>query len=545
MNKILSVLAVNLFFTACSLDREPHDALSTSTFPKTEEDLEMMAVGCYDGYVDQNYLVYNDVMSDNGICAINTNYAAYANGKTTPSVPGIGWYDYSTITRCNNFLHQANTKDIKFRDPKRFTHLVNEVRFIRAWRYYMMATAYGDVPLVKEIVPSLEEAKLPTTPEKDVVKFIMDELDDLTIDGALDVKAKEGGRITTGAALALQMRIALYYKDYERVITAADKIKGLGIYDLYKSGIYPYSEVFKEANEDNCEIILAFKRVMNDYKNQTIIEFCNVIDGGWSAFVPLQGLVDAYEMADGKTIEEAEVIGEYNPSHPFINRDPRLKATILYSGADWCNHKGVKRIFNTLDREIDGVSNKDHRDDSRNASQTSLIVRKYMNPLTQYSDINNTGLDMIIFRYAEVLLSKAEALIELNRDLGTATDLIDQVRKRAGMPKVDRTKYNNQIKLRELLRRERRVEFAFEGLRRDDIVRWDIAKDVLNGPAYASNTGTVNMDLSVPENERATINQGKNAKVIVEMRAFKNKYLPIPQSELDKNPNLKQTNFHN
>lgn len=80
------------------------------------------------------------------------------------------------------------------------------------------------------------------------------------------------------------------------------------------------------------------------------------------------------------------------------------------------------------------------------------------------------------------------------------------------MPKVDRAKYNTQAKLRELLRRERRVEFAFEGLRRDDIIRWDIAKDVLNGPIYASNQGTVDMDPSIPQEERATISKVKRTR---------------------------------
>lgn len=111
------------------------------------------------------------------------------------------------------------------------------------------------------------------------------------------------------------------------------------------------------------------------------------------------------------------------------------------------------------------------------------------------------------------------------------------------MPEVDRAKYNTQAKLRELLRRERRVEFAFEGLRRDDIIRWDIAKDVLNGPIYASNQGTVNMDPSVPQEERATIFQGEKNQVVLEIRSFKNRYMPIPQTELDKNPKLEQTNF--
>ena len=422
--------------------------------------------------------------------------------------------------------------------------LKNEVRFLRAWRYYMMVTAYGDIPLITEVVPSLEDAKVPATPEDKVVEFILNELNDITKEGALDVTPKKKGEITRGAALALKVRLCLFYKKYDEVIAAANEIQRLGVYDLYKDGEVPYAELFKEANEDNCEIILAVKKVMNDYKNQTIIEFCNVIDGGWSAFVPIQSLVDAYEMNNGLTIEEAKANGEYNPEHPYKNRDPRFYATILYSGADWMNTKGEKRIYNTLDRNINGEPNKDHRLDSRNASQTSYTICKYMNPLTQYSDINNTGLDMIVFRYAEILLSKAEAMIEKSSpDLSGATDLIDEIRERAGMPEVDRAKYNTQAKLRELLRRERRVEFAFEGLRRDDIIRWDIAKDVLNGPIYASNQGTVNMDPSVPQEERATIFQGEKNQVILEIRSFKNRYMPIPQTELDKNPKLEQTNF--
>ena len=352
MKNIYLSLISGFLFTACSLDRVPYDALSTATFPKTEADVEMLAVGCYDGYANQDYTIYNDVFSDNGYCAINTNWAVFANGTATHAVPGINWYDYTLITRCNNFLHQVTTKEIHFNDPKRLEVLKNEVRFLRAWRYYMMVTAYGDIPLITEVVPSLEDAKLPATPEADVVKFILDELNDITKDGALDVSPKQKGRITRGAALALKVRLCLFYKKYDEVIDAANEIKSLGVYNLYQEGEVPYSELFKEANEDNCEIILAVKKVMNDYKNQTIIEFCNVIDGGWSAFVPIQSLIDAYEMKDGLTIEEAQAIGKYNPEHPYKDRDPRFYATILYSGADWMDNKGRKRIYNTLDRNI-------------------------------------------------------------------------------------------------------------------------------------------------------------------------------------------------
>lgn len=543
MKKILFIGIITLLATACSLDRMPKDSLSTATFPKTEKDIEMLAVGCYDGYVDQTFTVYNDVFSDNGYCAINTNWSAYANGKATHSNPGIGWFDYTLVTRCNNFLKITENTEIPFVDPRRLQQLRNEVRFIRAWRYYMMATAYGDIPLVTEVVSTLEESKIPASPEEKVVEFILNELNDISAEGALDVTPKETGRITRGAALALKARICLYYKKYEETVETADEIDRLGVYSLYSVGPTPYADVFKEANEDNCEIILAGKKVENDYKNQTIIEFCNANDGGWSAFVPVQSLVDAYETASGLTIEEAEKTGEYDPVHPYKNRDPRFYATILYSGADWVNPNGVYRIYNTLDRTIDGKPNKDNANDSRNASQSGYTCCKYMSPLTQYSDINNTGLDFIVFRYAEILLSKAEALIELNRDFDEVYRLINQVRQRAGMPEVDRSKYATQASLRELLRRERRVEFAFEGLRRSDIVRWGIAKDVLNGSVYATNYGTVLMDTSIPQEERAVIQTGEENRVVLEIRSFKNIYLPIPQSELDRNPNLTQTNF--
>ena len=88
MKKILFLFIIGILVTSCSLDRAPKDSLSTATFPKTEKDIEMLVVGCYDAYVDQTFTVYNDVFSDNGYCAINTNWSAYANGKATHSNPG-------------------------------------------------------------------------------------------------------------------------------------------------------------------------------------------------------------------------------------------------------------------------------------------------------------------------------------------------------------------------------------------------------------------------------------------------------------------------
>src|SRR5699024_3639115 len=95
-------------------------------------------------------------------------------------------------------------------------------------------------------------------------------------------------------------------------------------------------------------------------------------------------------------------------------------------------------------------------------------------------------------RYAEVLLTYAEAKIELNEIDQSVYDAIDDVRQRAGMPPLDKTKYNTQQEMRAAVRRERRVELAMEGLRWFDIQRWEIGDEVMNGQAYGSRLGTVN-----------------------------------------------------
>ena len=182
-----------------------------------------------------------------------------------------------------------------------------------------------------------------------------------------------------------------------------------------------------------------------------------------------------------------------------------------------------------------------------NASKTGLTWSKYLAPITQYSDIWKTAACPIVFRYAEVLLTWAEAENELNGPSPSVYGKIDQVRQRVGMPKVDTDKYKTKETLRELIHRERAVELAGEGLRRADILRWKtadgkmLAEKVLNG-RLERRVGTVNMTGTDPET-RATINvKASDEDKLIEMRKFepKNRYFPFGQSILDKNPKLKQ-----
>jgi hypothetical protein len=148
----------------------------------------------------------------------------------------------------------------------------------------------------------------------------------------------------------------------------------------------------------------------------------------------------------------------------------------------------------------------------------------------------------------EVLLSYAEAANELTESLSDDIyDKPDDIRVRAGMPKVDRAKYSTKETLRELIRRERGVELAGEGLRRTDIVRWKdsngkmVAETVLNGTLYRV-MGAVDLAGKNPY-KMSTVNlDTPEAGYLIETRVFKPefRYLPIPQGARDRNPQLTQ-----
>lgn len=352
----------------------------------------------------------------------------------------------------------------------------------------------------------------------------------------LDDAPAASGYIAKGTALAIKMRSALYYADYQRAKEAAKAIMDLGQYELDPS----FENIFMVSGQNSKEIIAAVQHDENLYSNWMIATMYNNSDAGWSSMVPSKNLIDAYEMSNGLTKEEAG--SGYDPVHPFANRDPRMAMTVLYPGMDWVNYKGEETIINTLDKEVNGKTNPDHPGTANNSSKTGLTWAKYLAPMSQYGDVWSSNAQTIIFRYAEVLLTYVEAENELNGPSAEIYDMLDQIRTRVGMPKVDQSKYGTKETLRELIRRERSIELAGEGLRRADILRWKdasgkmVAETVLNAP-LESFTGTINYDEKDPY-KRAVI----SGVELVENRSFAphNRYLPIKQDALDKNKLLKQ-----
>ncbi|MCM0295225.1 RagB/SusD family nutrient uptake outer membrane protein [Bacteroides fragilis] len=521
--------------TACSdfLDTFPSDALVPNTAWKTETDAQKFLIGCYSDWVDVNELFYWDASSDLGYC--NFPYDPWkfmGNGSVTGSTV-YNFYNFYKIRMCNTFLE--NIDQIPFQKESDKQDMIAQVRTIRAYQYFDKNWWLGGIPII-ENYESAEEAKVKRNSEKEVKDFVYKELDE-AIPLLRKVPAKRG-LIAQGTALAIKMRSALYYGDYERALDAAQDIIDLGIYDLDPD----YANLFMVEGQGSKEIIAALQYIDDVYTLYHIgMCFYNNAEGGWSGAVPLQNLVDIYEMDNGLTKEEAG--NYYDPAHPYAHRDPRMEMTILYPGRDWDGW-----IFNSLDKEClnsDGeiVRNENHPTAGDNASDTGLSWAKYCGTgRDYYVDKFATNACPIVFRYAEVLLSYAEAANELDGPSEDIYEKLDRVRLRAGMPRVDRAKYNSKETLRELIRRERCVEFAGEGLRRADLVRWKdangklLAETVLNIPAYRVE-GTLDYSETEP-GKRALV----TGTTILDERTFKpyHRYMPLPQKAMDSNPNLDQ-----
>lgn len=532
---------------SCSdfLDTLPSDALTPETTWKTEQDAQKFLIGCYDGWEKGEELLYMDCASDFGYNNFQwEGYKDFGNGTLSQANPGTNFYDYTIIRRCNTLLE--NIDKIAFSDEKVKKDLIAQARVIRAYRYFKMNWLYGGVAQIGNY-GSAQEAQVERATEAQIREFIHTELDECTSD--LSEKPAARGRIAQGAALAIRMREALYYGDWQVAKDKAQAIidlskKNGNLYELEK-GADGYSRLFQVAGQDSKEIILAVQYINSTKPLGVIGQMYNNGDGGWSSIVPTYQLIDTYEMKSGLTITESG--SGYDPAHPFKNRDPRLALTVIYPGADYIKADGTKAVFNTLDKTVDGSANANFMTAADNASKTGLTWNKYLGPITQYADIWKSNACPIVFRYAEVLLTWAEAENELNGPSEDVYAKIDEVRTRVGMPKVDRNKYNSKETLRELIWRERGVEFAGEGIRRADILRWKtsdgkmLAEKVLN-VTLERRVGTVDMKGSDPES-RATIKlDASAADKKIEDRKFekKNRYFPFGQEVLDKNPKLTQ-----
>lgn len=522
-----------VFVTGCKeLDLAPENSFTDLNYWTSEEKAQSVLNTAYSQIYYANYFFYNEGASDNAFNGRgdNAGAASLAAGTYDPSLGRIAeeWdRHYTGIKTCNLLLENIDrVEDI---DPASLARMKAEARFIRAFLHFQLMTWFGDVPLLRED-PSIEEAQSITrTPRAEVLDFVLSELEaaaqDLPIN--TDLPAAENGRITKGAAVAIKARVLLYEGRWQDVVDTCERLIGTGEngnYSLFSS----YAGLFLPENEYNSEDILSLQYVPEFHTWGEFFDMAPLSAGArLNALAPTQELVDSYRMLNGKKIEEAG--SGFEEANPYENRDPRLTATVVYHGYQWSDVDGTHTIY--IEPGTDPAKEPlDEYAPGSSASPTGYYTRKYFDPT--HATGMQSGLNLMLIRYADVLLMYAEAKNELEKiDETTWNMTIKALRERAGFTDAEALNYDaslSQEQMREVIRNERRVELAMEGLRIFDIRRWRIAEDVLNGWAHGARFGSLAED---------------DGYLRVNLRTFdpaKHYLWPIPRDERNINPNLTQ-----
>lgn len=519
MKKIVYLLLLSsLILTSCELDFQPQYSVVSTTYWKSEEDVEKAVNYAYRRLGNTDLQAFISCATDDSYSWSNwpsdIQYAGNGSATTSTGVFLNIWdHYYKMIASCNDVLDNIDKVALSDELTNRYR---GEVRVLRAYAYIQLTGFFGDIPLIDHI-QSIDEFKSPRTEKSKVTDFVIQELKDVTDNNHLpsEYSGGEYGRITHGAALGLLSRAALYDERWETAIAAAQEVISSDDYDIDDD----YLSLFNGTNKVSKEIMLAAQYIKGTYPNPMATWIGGPSLTGWSQVVPLKGLVDAYECTDGKTIEESSL---YDPQNPTANRDPRLALTIVLPGS----------TVNGITVDITNPNSSD-RLGASNASFSGYYYRKYIPADIEGSWDNNSYNDIVLLRYAEVLLTYAEAVVESGGSVDNSVlDAINKVRGRKGvdMPAVTTT---NRDELREIIRRERHVEFPLEDNRIFDVRRWKIAEKVMNGTAYGI--------LNNFDNTR----NDYGSYVKVEDRSFNaaRDYLwPIPLNETGLNENLLPNN---
>ena len=539
-----SLLYGALAFTLCmaggcnsNIDLEPEGIITADGYFKSAEDYEKALTALYERLNVESYDLWMDGVTDNGLVTHSWNRGydlGRGIGSTASSFPADKWdKGYISVQRANNVINNID----KYKWPggesdANRNQVLGEARTLRAYFYLDLVSIFGHIMFYTEnpaTVAESENVKQVQDP-KEVFDFILDDLDK-AIAGLPD-KPSNKSKIGKPAARLLRARAAAYAAGYLNdksyfQITLDETAQ------LVASApqLADFDKLFVTGCEDLDEVILVRRYSLDatnswgNWYNQSI--------GGYCVTTPVKALADAFEY-----------VGERNETMPYLNKDPRFYQTIYAPGMEM---RG--KYFNTIPNNVVEKDGKTYFDPNKdygalqdkeisvgdvlaeggggewNKTPTGLSWKKYCQEEETWTTYNS----FIIFRYAEAYLLRAEALVETGGSTDEAKSLIKVIRDRAGntndIDKMVAERYNGS--LRDLVRNERRVELAQEGLRFADIRRWNILLDVMNKPIEGIeyrdfSSGTPKHTVLIPAERDAY--------------TAKDFWWPIPQAEIDLNP---------
>ncbi|WPR77770.1 RagB/SusD family nutrient uptake outer membrane protein [Algoriphagus sp. NG3] len=522
-----------LCWTGCKeLDLAPENTFTDLTYWDSEAKAQSVLNTAYSQLYGSSRFFYNEGASDNAYNGRGDTEgaASLAAGTYDPSLGRLQgeWNsNYTGIKTCNILLE--NIDRVPDMDEGNKARMMAEARFIRAFLHFQLMTWFGDVPLLSRDITIEEAQEVIRTPKAEVLGFILDELEQisLTLPTRQDLPDSERGRITAGAAMALKARVHLYEGQWQEVVQATENLINGNAFGSY--GLFPsYEGLFLPENEYSQEDILSLQYVPQFRTWGQFFDMAPLSAGArLNALAPTQELVDSYMTSEGLAIGHPD--SGYDEENPYVNRDPRLTATVVYHEYEWEENGTTRTIYIKPGTDPDSSAPDEYVPGS-SSTTTGYYTRKYFDPthLVQFA----SGLNLMLIRYADVLLMYAEAKNELGQlDESTWNLTIGALRERAGFDAATALQFNSglsQEDYREIIRNERRVELAMEGLRIFDIRRWRIAEDVLNGWAHGAKFGPPSED---------------GGYLRVNLRSFdpsKHYLWPIPRDERNLNSNLTQ-----
>lgn len=545
---ILGLLAVAMLPISCKedfLDTQPLDKISADATWADGALSEAFVFNVYaslgyGGFEEESLASLTDeamfTHSGRGINVITEGTLSAATTGNARIIPQ--WNElFSAIRKANIALKEL--PEATFDNAELKDRLMGESYFLRAYYYHQLMRYYGGAPLVDRPYDLNEDYSIARSTYAENVDFVLNDIENAI--SLLDGKEQTRGRASKLSAMGLKSRVLLYAaSDLRDGPTASSQSSTLGSYSNLELVTYPSGDrnarwtAARSAAKDILDMASGYKLDLSapvsaeeGFQNYLSVSMgggsavgdaaANVellferthsplfteesnwplggihqgINNGpngyhnWAGNTPIQQLVDDYQMMDGSDFDWE------NPAHaadPYANRDPRLKATILYDGADWKprpddvaaidpnNQIQTGSYDNGTDEKVPGVDTRNSPIENWNGSRTGYYVRKFIDPDPAIVD-NQSSAQVVpwpFIRYTEIVLNYVEASIALG-DEGEARAWLNKIRYRAGMPEITATGDD----LVEAYRNERRVELAYEEHRYHDARRWMIAGETL------------------------------------------------------------------
>ncbi len=563
MKKFVYIISAALLLAGCNfLDFDETSGLyQRDAMYSTYSNVQKMLTNIYGYMPGKDIVAISDAMRDCGCDDAefgdpSATVQRYNNGNWSAlSTVDTQWSLYNAIRSTWEFLESMKTVDLsvyKYNAKygqwlEHLQYYPYEARLLKAYYLFELARRYGDIPVPDRMLTIEEANSIEKTPFNEVIDYIVSECDTCimklpaTYVGMLD---DEYGRVTKGFAMAVKAKALLYAAsplfnasgDASKWQAAAKAAQDLIDYGQYKldPSLFAASKTDDDKWFASPEVIMFIRRSASQSfeKYNFPVRFTEGKRTSMSGTYPTQNLVDAFQTAGGYDITLGADGWQtsdpaFDVTRPYEGRDPRFARAILANGMEF---KGSE-----VETFVGGSDYSATRADL--GSPTGYYLRKYIQEKTSFTPEAEVSCQhsWIVYRYAEALLSYAEAANEYFRDPdktdGTlklsAREAINQIRANAGMPDITATGYDA---FKEAVQREWRVEFAFEDHRFWDVRRWKI------GSSTQSQIDGVNIVKSGDKYEFS--------RVMVERRTWAEKMnlYPIPQKELFCNENLRPQN---